>query len=120
MQAKELANVEGDWHEFESKAHRRENDKREKERRKEEYMREKEKRKARDADLAEPTAVDKKVRLDNTVAPKDDMAPPPSTTHGAAPTETNALPEASRDGMNDDNNEDSEGEGGAPMSMSPN
>ncbi|KAK5951140.1 serine/threonine protein kinase, CMGC, CDC2/CDK sub [Knufia fluminis] len=45
QQAWELEGVGGDWHEYESKAHRRENEKREKERRKEEYVREKEKRK---------------------------------------------------------------------------
>ena len=53
QQALELADVQGDWHEFESKAHRRENDRREKERRKEEYQREKEKRKAAQAGLEE-------------------------------------------------------------------
>jgi len=57
MQAVELKDVEGDWHEFESKAHRRENDKREKEKRKEEYMKEREKRKAKEAGLADPSDV---------------------------------------------------------------
>lgn len=55
-QAVELKEVEGDWHEFESKAHRRENDKKEKERRKEEHQREKEKRKAAAAGLEGPEA----------------------------------------------------------------
>jgi len=50
-QAWELEAVGGDWHEYESKAHRRENDRKEKERRKEEYVREKEKRKAKEAGL---------------------------------------------------------------------
>lgn len=63
IQAVELANVEGDWHEFESKAHRRENDKKEKERRKEEYQREKEKRKAAQAGLGDRDAImEKKAR----------------------------------------------------------
>ena len=59
--ATELQDVQGDWHEYESKAHRRENDKREKERRKEEYQREKEKRKAAQAGLEAPD-VSKKPR----------------------------------------------------------
>ena len=45
-QAFELKDIQGDWHEFESKAHRRENDRRDKEARKAEYQRDKEKRKA--------------------------------------------------------------------------
>lgn len=53
-QAVELKGMQGDWHEFESKAHRRENEKKEKERRKEEYQREKEKRKAAAAGLEGP------------------------------------------------------------------
>lgn len=121
VQAEELANVEGDWHEFESKAHRRENDKREKERRKEEHTREKEKRKAREAGLPESTAVgDKKAKLeDDIVAPKENVPPPPpSTTNIDPPPPPNPVPEASMEEPND-NDEDSEGEGGAPMSMSP-
>jgi CTD kinase subunit alpha len=55
-QAVELKDMQGDWHEFESKAHRRENEKKEKERRKEEYQREKEKRKAAAAGLDGPEA----------------------------------------------------------------
>lgn len=51
LQAVELADVEGDWHEFESKAHRKENDRREKERKKEEYIKEREKRKAKEAGM---------------------------------------------------------------------
>ena len=63
LQAVELEKVEGDWHEFESKAHRRENDKKEKERRKEEYQREKEKRKATQAGLGDRDAtLEKKAR----------------------------------------------------------
>jgi len=63
IQAVELALVEGDWHEFESKAHRRENDKKEKERRKEEYQREKEKRKAAQAGFGErDVSMEKKAR----------------------------------------------------------
>ena len=54
IQPTELKDVEGDWHEYESKAHRRENDKREKEARKAE-QKEKEKRKATAALAEEAT-----------------------------------------------------------------
>ena len=64
VQAVELKNVHGDWHEFESKAHRRENERREKEKKKEEHQREKEKRKAAAAGIGgEPQA--KKQRPDS-------------------------------------------------------
>lgn len=109
VQAIELAEVEGDWHEFESKAARRENDKREKERKKEEYLREKEKRKARDAGLPEPSG-DKRPRVDDTPA----MPPPPSNVDGPA----SARPSVNESDAKDDENEDSEGEGSARMSMS--
>ncbi|KIX98669.1 uncharacterized protein Z520_05970 [Fonsecaea multimorphosa CBS 102226] len=119
----ELANVEGDWHEFESKMHRRENDKREKERRREEYAREKEKRKAREAGLPDPTPVaDKKARLDDEAALKGSMPPPPPA-NGDNPTakstsrEVNAPAERTMERENEDG--ESEGEDGAPMSMSP-
>ncbi|KAK2763070.1 kinase subunit of RNA polymerase II carboxy-terminal domain kinase I [Arachnomyces sp. PD_36] len=46
QQATELAEVDGDWHEFESKAHRKENERKDKEARRAEQQREKEKRKA--------------------------------------------------------------------------
>jgi CTD kinase subunit alpha len=80
IQAVELEKVEGDWHEFESKAHRRENDKKEKERRKEEYQREKEKRKAAQAGLGERDSMEKKSRpesrdeLDDGGSVKMDMS----------------------------------------------
>jgi len=45
-QAVELKSIQGDWHEFESKAHRREQQNRHKEAKKEEYAKEKEKRRA--------------------------------------------------------------------------
>lgn len=45
----ELADVEGEWHEYESKAHRREHDRKEREKRKEEHTKEREKRKARES-----------------------------------------------------------------------
>lgn len=48
-QAVELEQVSGDWHEYESKQMRRENERR----RKEDYVREREKRKAREAGLKE-------------------------------------------------------------------
>ncbi|KAK4940706.1 serine/threonine protein kinase, CMGC, CDC2/CDK subfamily [Elasticomyces elasticus] len=108
VQAVELEDVEGDWHEFESKAARRENDKREKERKKEEYIREKEKRKARDAGLPEPSG-DKRVRTDNTPA----MPPPPSNVDGPASTRPSINDSETRADEND-----SEGEGSARMSMS--
>lgn len=41
-----LKDIEGDWHEFESKAHRKENERKDKEARRAEYQREKEKRRA--------------------------------------------------------------------------
>lgn len=47
QQAVELAEVGGDWHEYESKAHRKENERREKERRKEEHVKEREREKKR-------------------------------------------------------------------------
>lgn len=69
----ELELVEGDWHEFESKAHRRENDKKEKERRKEEYVREKEKRKAATAGLGdEKEASGKRARPDSRQGGEED------------------------------------------------
>lgn len=109
-QAVELAEVEGDWHEFESKAARRENDKREKERKKEEYMREKEKRKAREAGLPELNDGGKKAKTDDTPT----MPPPPPNIDGA-PAAVGSLEENE---TKEDDNEDSEGEGSARMSMS--
>ncbi|OAP61669.1 hypothetical protein AYL99_03872 [Fonsecaea erecta] len=120
----ELANVEGDWHEFESKMHRRENDKREKDRRREEYAREKEKRKAREAGLPDPTPVaDKKARLLEDEAALKGSMPPPPPANGDNPT-TNSTgrapyPPAERTMERDNEDGDSEGEDGAPMSMSP-
>ncbi|EXJ92235.1 CMGC/CDK/CRK7 protein kinase [Capronia epimyces CBS 606.96] len=114
LQAVELAHVEGDWHEFESKAHRKENDRREKERKKEEYMREREKRKAREAGLPEPGNDDKKVKLDDASASGRDM-PPPSNV-GSGPASHSVPPPAEESKADDD--EDSEGEGSARMSMS--
>lgn len=102
MQAIELQDVPGDWHEFESKAHRRENDKREKERKKEEYMREREKRKAREAGLQDPSS-EKRSRPDSRDASVEnkfegkDMLQPPSPPQREI---------------------ESEGEGSARMSMS--
>lgn len=55
----ELADVSGDWHEYESKAHRKENERKEKEKRREEYVREREKRKAKEAGF-EPGSVENK------------------------------------------------------------
>ena len=110
----ELAKVEGDWHEFESKAHRRENDKREKERRKEEYQREWEKRKAREAGLPELDA--RKMRLDDASA-KGSMPPPPPAHGDNFSRFATQGTERSRGAENDDG--DSECEDGAPMSMSP-
>jgi len=105
-QASELASVEGDWHEFESKAARRENDKREKERKKEEYMREKEKRKSRDAGLPETSEGAKKAKTDE---------PAPGNTGGASvPVEASLGDKETKE----DDNEDSEGDGSARMSMS--
>ena len=112
----ELAKVEGDWHEFESKAHRRENDKREKERRREEYQREREKRKARESGLPEPDP--KKVRLEDA-ASKGSMPPPPPA-HGDNQATLKGGGASSERTRGDDNEDgESEGEGGAPMSMSP-
>ena len=62
QQAIELADVGGDWHEYESKAHRRENERKEKERRREEHVREKEKRKAKEAGLDSSSVEHKKQR----------------------------------------------------------
>ncbi|OQU94939.1 Protein kinase domain-containing protein [Cladophialophora immunda] len=119
----ELANVEGDWHEFESKMHRRENDKREKERRREEYVREKEKRKAREAGLPDPTPVaDKKARLDDEGALKGSMPPPPPANGDnptANTTDRATDPPAERITEREHEDGESEGEDGAPMSMSP-
>jgi len=118
LQAVELAEAVGDWHEFESKAARRENDKREKERRKEEYMREKEKRKARDAGLPESSGGDKKVKLDDT--PAMPPPPPPPNVEGAPPTGPPPLPESANatEAREEGDDEESEGEGSARMSMS--
>ncbi|KAJ9616998.1 serine/threonine protein kinase, CMGC, CDC2/CDK sub [Cladophialophora chaetospira] len=117
-QPHELAKVDGDWHEFESKAHRRENDKREKERRREEYQREREKRKAKEAGLPEPDS--KKPRLDDAVA-KGSMPPPPPARGDSSSAAAVRAGNGSHDRVRGDDNEDgdSEGEGGAPMSMSP-
>ncbi|EXJ76544.1 CMGC/CDK/CRK7 protein kinase [Cladophialophora psammophila CBS 110553] len=119
----ELANVEGDWHEFESKAHRRENDKREKERRKEEYIREKEKRKAREAGLTDlATGADKKTKVDDEAASKGSMPPPPPANGDSAPvnaTNRAADPLTETTIEHEHGDGDSEGEDGAPMSMSP-
>ncbi|KIW45895.1 uncharacterized protein PV06_01601 [Exophiala oligosperma] len=110
-QAMELARVEGDWHEFESKAARRERDKQEKERRKEEQLREKEKRKAREADLPEPDGSEKKARLQVDAANTPVMPPPPPNGEVVG----SAI--QSEEVKNDDPDE-SEGEGSARMSMS--
>ncbi|KAK5378127.1 serine/threonine protein kinase, CMGC, CDC2/CDK subfamily [Exophiala xenobiotica] len=107
VQAVELANVEGDWHEFESKAARREKDKQEKDRKKEEYLREKEKRKAREAGLPEP-AGEKKVKMDNTPI----LPPPPPSGDGASSAH------AADERLKEDDPDESEGEGSARMSMS--
>lgn len=111
IQAVELANVPGDWHEFESKAHRRENDKREKERKKEEYLRDREKRKAREAGLLES---------DSTVAPEKRTKQVADESEGAL-----VASDAQGKGNDDDRQaagdvpeDDSEGEGSARMSMS--
>lgn len=64
QQPYELSEAGGDWHEYESKAHRRENERKEKERRKEEYAREREKRKAKEAGLESGGAESKKVKAD--------------------------------------------------------
>ncbi|KIV92123.1 hypothetical protein PV10_06588 [Exophiala mesophila] len=111
VQAVELADVEGDWHEFESKAHRRENDKREKEKKKEEYMRDREKRKAREAGLSES-------RDDTDAAPAEKKSRqnrhpgsgPPDSSNGGGD-----VAEATADMARED---ESEGEGSARMSMS--
>ena len=117
----ELAQVEGDWHEFESKAHRRENDKREKERRREEYNREREKRKAREAGLPESSSgVEKKPRLDDLGSGKGTMPPPPPARGDGSSAATFRCGEFSHDRTRDEHDDgDSEAEGGAPMSMSP-
>ncbi|OCT52623.1 hypothetical protein CLCR_09511 [Cladophialophora carrionii] len=113
----ELAQVEGDWHEFESKAHRRENDKREKEKRREEYQREREKRKARESGL--PESEIKKARLDEP-AGKETMPPPPACGDNSSTTALRGNEPPNDRSRDEDNDEgDSEGEGGAPMSMSP-
>lgn len=114
LQAVELADVEGDWHEFESKAHRKENDRREKERKKEEYMREREKRKAREAGLSEPGDGDKKAKLDGASSSRRDMPPPPSVE--GAPSNLSVVPSVEE--AKPDDQEESEGEGSARMSMS--
>jgi CTD kinase subunit alpha len=117
----ELAKVEGDWHEFESKQRRRENDKVEKERRKEEYQREREKRKAQEAGLPEPpSGGEKKAKLDDSAAEKGTMPPPPPARGDSSSAAALRGGEASHDRTRDDHDDgDSEGEGGAPMSMSP-
>jgi CTD kinase subunit alpha len=46
MNFSRLESIQGDWHEFESKAHRREQQNRHKEAKKEEHQKEKEKRRA--------------------------------------------------------------------------
>ncbi|MBV35437.1 MAG: hypothetical protein CMP47_08260 [Rickettsiales bacterium] len=107
VQAVELANVEGDWHEFESKAARREKDKQEKDRKKEEYLREKEKRKAREAGLPESTG-EKRVKMENTPV----LPPPPPNGDNAS----SARP--ADEWSKEDDPDESEGEGSARMSMS--
>lgn len=111
-QAVELANVPGDWHEFESKAHRRENDKREKERKKEEYLREREKRKAREAGLAES----------GSTIPPEKRTKQVIDESGTAVAETEAQRRENDDDRHaedgDGPEDDSEGEGSARMSMS--
>ncbi|EXJ93993.1 CMGC/CDK/CRK7 protein kinase [Capronia coronata CBS 617.96] len=114
LQAVELAEVEGDWHEFESKAHRKENDRREKERKKEEYMREREKRKAREAGLPDPGEGEKKAKLDDASVVRRDMPPPSDTDAPLASLPVQPPAEESRP----EDQEDSEGEGSARMSMS--
>ncbi|KAK5088113.1 serine/threonine protein kinase, CMGC, CDC2/CDK subfamily [Lithohypha guttulata] len=105
-QAVELADVGGDWHEYESKAHRKENERREKEKRKEEHAKEREKRKVKDAGLDSSTAEHggKKHKSDrdrdrDSQGARVDEAP-------AAP-----MPVGEEDDMSD-------GEGSARMSMS--
>ena len=119
----ELSKVEGDWHEFESKAHRRENDKREKERRRDEYQREREKRKAKEAGLPDPSSTsEKKARTDDCEAEKGTMPPPPPARGDSSLAAPSRMGKSSRDRGKDDNEDgdgDSEAEGGAPMSMSP-
>jgi CTD kinase subunit alpha len=99
-QAIELKHVQGDWHEFESKAHRRENDKRERDRKKaEQHQREKEKRNAAAAGLSDPDA--KRQRSDSR---QDIVEPEPE-------------PEVGGD-ADAENGDDCEGEGSAKMDMS--
>ena len=111
-QAIELANVPGDWHEFESKAHRRENDKREKERKKEEYLREREKRKAREAGLAES----------GSTVPPEKRTKQVIDESGTVVVEIEAQRRENDDDRHADDgdgpDDDSEGEGSARMSMS--
>lgn len=112
IQAYELEEVEGDWHEFESKAHRRENDRKEKERKKEEYMREREKRKARDAGLEGAVGSDAK----KSKAVEDGDL---QHVEDAATQEIAGDPRASK--LEDSGGEsegEGEGEGSARMSMS--
>lgn len=99
QQPYELADVAGEWHEYESKAHRRENERKEKERKKDEYVKEREKRKAKEAGLDGGKEGGKKIKSDGTNTARIEEAP-------AAP-----LPASEEDGMSD-------GEGSARMSMS--
>jgi len=111
-QAFELENVPGDWHEFESKAHRRANDKREKERRKEEYLREREKRKAKDAGLPESGSTVPPEKRAKQITDKSET----SAFEIEAHRKEN---EGNRDTENGDRPEDdSDAEGSVRMSMS--
>lgn len=110
IQAVELADVEGDWHEFESKAHRRENDKREKEKKKEEYLRDREKRKAREAGLSES-------REEGDAPPAEKKSRQSRHPGSGRPDSSNGGGDTG-EGARVNGEDESEGEGSARMSMS--
>jgi CTD kinase subunit alpha len=105
----ELETVEGDWHEFESKQHRKDKERK----KKEEWEQERAKRKKAEREAKESGAA--------APAAGGSTRPVPSTNTtseavpGASVTEVPPapMPEAERD------EDASDGEGGAPMSMSP-
>ena len=112
-QATELEDVKGDWHEFESKAHRRSEEKK----RKAEWEREREKRKrlereAKEKGLSVEELIKIKEARDGKVDRPRDL---PDLSSTAKPEDAPPPPPAMADGEGFD----SDGEGSARMSVSP-
>ena len=117
-QPTELAEVEGDWHEFESKQLRKEKERK----KKEEWEADRAKRKKAEREAKESgAAVVAKTAVGMSTAATPLTRPgssgPPSNAGGASVTDVPPapMPEAERD----EDGDDSDGEGSARMSMSP-